>query len=412
MTTWNPADKASTINLSAGDLTAVQVDIGGNSGGTAGKVRSTEYGVVGQFFEITANVVNTGSPEAVAAVGVASATASLVVPLDNAGALLWFSDGWVLGPGVNTNIGTGWVATDVVGVEYHGATDIRFYKNGTLTYTFTGTPPATNLYAMALLWTAGDQVTANFGATAWAHDPGSVLPWSIDAGSLADRNITYAATLPSITQLAFANSGSGAPPPPTFGTGGFFPDTIAAILAGRTVRADLLVRFDFISGPMWVWQGFGTLVTNDTKVWSGVGQLGRIGDLESAIGATSPQVVFSLSGVDPTLIAHALDGEDEIRNRDVDVYIQFFNEDWGCLDNPYVVWAGIMDAFRIKQTGPDTVTVEVSAETPFTRRSLPPLGNLTDREQQQFFPGDVGLSLIPSLMSKVAIWPVILPGYP
>jgi hypothetical protein len=408
VTTWNPSDKGPGIALSVGNLQALQAD---TSGGTQpSKVRATDSGAVGQFFEITVGAVQgTGSPYQTDAVGISTTASNVLITADNANALMWYASGWVLGPGVSVNTGVTWTNSDVLGCEYHGTADFRFYKNGTLAYTFTGTLPSGGIYPTSLLYINNDYVTANFGATAWAHDPGGVTAWSLDGGSLSPRNITYARTLPALTQLVFVNSGSGPPPPPSVGTGGFFPDTIASVLAGRTVRCDFLVLFDFAITPMRVWQGFGTLVTLDTNEWQGIGQLGQISDLESSIGGNSPQVTFTLSGVDTGIIADFLNGEDEVSNREVNVYMQFFDENFACLDNPYVVWTGIMDVISLKQTGPETCTVSLSAETIFARRALAPLGNLTDREQQQFFPGDTGLSLIPSLMSKTAIWPVILP---
>lgn len=163
---------------------------------------------------------------------------------------------------------------------------------------------------------------------------------------------------------------------------------------------------------MRLWQGFGALRTNDGRQWAGIGQLGQIGELESAIGGSAPQASFTLSGVDPSLIADALNVDNEVFNRDCNVYIQFFDVDFKPLDNPYVLWAGLMDTMRVRQNGPDECSVELTAETIFARRSLPPLGNLSSREQRRFYPGDTGLDLIPSLMSTVAIWPVISSSYP
>jgi len=408
--TWEPTHTQPGITLSGGNLVATQ---SAGSGGNAGKTIGSNFSASGGYFEITVNTVFTsGSPTGATAIGLCVITSPLSFGFDASDGVGWYANGWIFGPGLTTNIGTTFTSGDIIGVKY-GGSDIKFYKGATLVYTYSGSMPSGDLYPAAYL-PFGDQVTANFGASSFANTPTGAVAWDSvgGGGSLSARNITYSKTLPGLLQLASVLSGSPEPPPPTFGTGGYFPDTIAEILAGRTVRCDLLVFFDFLTTPMRLWQGFGTLVTNDANEWSGIGQLGQIGDLESSIGGTSPRAEFTLSGVDPDIVADALAAEDEINNRDVNVYIQFFNNDYTCLDNPYVVWAGIMDNMRIRQAGPDTCTVELSAETIFSRRSLPPLGILSDREHQQFYPGDTGLAGIPSLMSKVAIWPVILPGFP
>ena len=188
---------------------------------------------------------------------------------------------------------------------------------------------------------------------------------------------------------------------------GFFNDTIAAALAGTVVRCDLLVFFDFRTTPMRLWPGFGVLHTNDGHDWSGLGELGQIGDLESAIAGGAPQTTFTLSGVDTNLIADAMNQSSEVKGRDVTVYMQFFDADFQCLDNPYAIWTGLMDVMSVKQTGPATCSVELTAESLFARRALPPLGMLTDRDQRRFYPDDSGLSQIALMPHKTVTWPII-----
>jgi hypothetical protein len=81
----------------------------------------------------------------------------------------------------------------------------------------------------------------------------------------------------------------------------------------------------------------------------------------------------------------------EVYGRDVNVYIQFFDANFRPLDNPYVCWAGMMDVMHVKHNV-DTCTIELTAESLFFRRSLAPLGILSDRDQNRFYPGDTGLS--------------------
>jgi hypothetical protein len=415
MTTWNPSDKQFEVGLSGGDLIATYTASG--SGSSGGKVRADTKGVVGKYFEITANVImsSPAGPTACTAVGLAALSSNLGIGNDPTNSVMLFSDGWVVGPGGTFNTGQTWSPSppnNIVGVEYQASGNIRFHVKGKPVVDV-APPSGVDLYPAAWLQWNGDQLTANFGATTFDNLPSGATAWGVSGSSLPPISASAAQTLGNMVVIGAIDGGGGPPPPPVFGTGGYFPDTIAAILAGRQVRCDFLVFLDFTTTPMRVWLGHGTLHTNDGNDWQGLGQLARIGDLESSIGGSAPQATFSLSGVDPDIIAAALAAQDEIFNRNVDVLIQFFdNDNFQPLDNPYVVWAGIMDTVRIRQSGPDSCVVEMSAETIFARRALAPLGNLTDREQQQFFPGDTGLAGIPSLMSKVAIWPVILPGFP
>jgi hypothetical protein len=397
MTTWNPSDKAASITLSGGNLVASQTSTGGMVRADTASLSSSNN----WYFEVTINNAIVGSAGSNVAVGLSNPSQSLATDFDGVNGIGYYANGMLIGPGISSNIGWSYTTGDIIGVHKTSA-GVDFSQNGTIRATWP-TLPSGNLFPSSIVFFSGDQVTANFGATTFANLPSGAGAWS-PTGSTSFSGAGQAAGSGRADGRS-TGSGTGV----LVSSGGYFPDTIATVLAGYRVHCDLLVMFDFLSVPMRLWQGFGTLQTLDGNAWNGIGQLGQISDLESAIGGTAPMARFVLSGVDTTLISEALNQAEEIHNRDCNVYMQFFNDDLSPLDNPYVVWAGLMDVVRIIQTGSSECRVEMSAETIFARRALPPLGNLTDREQQRFFPGDDGLKFIPSLMSKTAIWPVILP---
>lgn len=185
----------------------------------------------------------------------------------------------------------------------------------------------------------------------------------------------------------------------------YFPQTIAVYLAGSVVRQALLVHFDFLTRPMRLWLGHGTLDAGGHE-WSGLGEFGGISGIESAIGGTAPQVTFTLSGVEPKLVTAGLSASEEVKGRDATVFLQFFDDTLQPLDAPYAVWLGTMDVMRVKAEGADRRTIEVTAETLFTRRAIPPFGFLSDRDQQRLFPGDRGLEQMPAMTNKSVQWPL------
>lgn len=185
---------------------------------------------------------------------------------------------------------------------------------------------------------------------------------------------------------------------------GFLSGTAAAAVAGRTVRAGILVAFDFLTIPRNLWLGHGQLWAGG-EFWDGTGELGSISGLESAIGGSAPETSFSLSGVDPGLLAEALSSSDEVKGRDVTVYLQFFDEDMQTLDAPVSIYAGTMDVMRVRVQGPTSATISVTAETLFARRAMPIYAYLSDRDQQAIYPGDLGLSLIAQMTSRSVEWP-------
>lgn len=183
-----------------------------------------------------------------------------------------------------------------------------------------------------------------------------------------------------------------------------FTNAVAAALAGSSLTAALLVHFDFATAPIRVWTGIGTLNAAGFD-WLGMGQLGAISDLQSAFGGTAPTVTFTLSGVDPTILAAALAAETEVKGRPVTVFLQVFDDAMRPLDQPHAVYAGILDVMR-GSLSPTLCTVEVTAETPFARRHVPPFGYLSDRDQQALFPGDDGLDQVTAMASRDTQWPI------
>lgn len=194
---------------------------------------------------------------------------------------------------------------------------------------------------------------------------------------------------------------------------GFFPETVAAKLADRTIAASLLVHMDFRETPRRIWAGYGELQAGG-HTWLGTGELVQIEGLEQPIGTVAPKTTFTLSGVDATLVTMARSASDRVKDRRVTVYIQFFDvtptdasvQPWSLLDAPYAIWSGIMDQMSYSAQGPGQRSITLSAESLWTNRRRPPYGFWTDRDQNSRFPGDRGLEQVVNLVAKTIRWPV------
>jgi hypothetical protein len=188
-----------------------------------------------------------------------------------------------------------------------------------------------------------------------------------------------------------------------------FPDTIKAALGGRTVRASFLVLFDFVTEPMYIWTGAGSIDTGG-HTWKGLGNFGSITGLEQAINGEAPETTFTLSGIDSTIVSVARDEfESEAKDRLAKVLLQFHNyEDDRPLelfDEPYAIWAGRIQTARFELQGPAKRTISVAAESLFSLRSRPNFSQYTDSDQRSRFSGDRGFEFVTSLTNKVVTWP-------
>lgn len=194
---------------------------------------------------------------------------------------------------------------------------------------------------------------------------------------------------------------------------GFFPETIAAKLAGREVAASLLVYMGFKTTPRRWWTGFGDLVSGG-HTWLGTGSMIQIDGLEQAVGTTAPRTTFTLSGIDADIVTLARQSSDRVKDRSCIIYIQFFEimptdgavQPWTPLDAPYAIWSGIMDQMTYAADGPAQRSVQLTAESIWTGRRKPAYGRYTDRDQNARFPGDRGLEQLPDLIQKQIRWPV------
>lgn len=158
VTTWNSADKDADVALSNGDLTITV-----SSGGFARSVDSLSSG---EWAFQTTVATATGT----VCVGMANASASFVQLGASHDSIAYNSNSGQItkNSSVLSTVAT-YTAGDVIKVIYDADTpSIKFYKNGTLVYTATGSNvPTGPLYAAAGANSAGAVVhTTNFGVAA------------------------------------------------------------------------------------------------------------------------------------------------------------------------------------------------------------------------------------------------------
>lgn len=182
------------------------------------------------------------------------------------------------------------------------------------------------------------------------------------------------------------------------------PATIAALQQAQVVRVMRLVRLDFASETIRVHQGAGPLRTADGAVWSGIGQLGTISDIERAVVPSNGGPSLTLSGVDPGLIAKTMAASDEVKGRPVAIFDQHFNDDLGLLDAPLAIWVGLMDRMSIQDDG-DTAAITVSTVTLLYNRRRPAFGYLNAASQRRLYPNDGGADQLSRLVQATERWP-------
>lgn len=192
----------------------------------------------------------------------------------------------------------------------------------------------------------------------------------------------------------------------------FFTEDQIELLSATTVRCDFVVRFDFVSGAVFAWNGHSPLSVggNTYKPMHGLGQ---IEGLEFTTGEQSQAVTLSVNGLpDQSLdfLAAALAESPEVEQQLVTISLQLFGSDWQPVGTPIPVFYGYMQPLKISRApmqGTDGARqgIQIVAENIFYNRALPPYGRNTDRDQQARSPGDKFFGFVASLVNKTIRYP-------
>ena len=162
----------------------------------------------------------------------------------------------------------------------------------------------------------------------------------------------------------------------------------------------LLASLSF-STPVYLWSGYGNLVYNSTT-YLGIGTLGTISPLEETTDLAARGLTLRLSGVPTANVALAL--TENYQGRECSIMFGALSPTAGTLiASPVTVFAGRMDVMQITDDG-NTAEITMTAESKLMDFKRPREIRYTDEEQQQLFPGDVGLEFVNDIQEKAIYW--------
>lgn len=172
---------------------------------------------------------------------------------------------------------------------------------------------------------------------------------------------------------------------------GFFDEVGAAQAAGRHVRMAPFVFMDVVDDPVRYWGGKGDLPLGG-ETWKGFGELVGIPTLQQMANGQASRIQIGVSGVSAEGLQLAIRNREQVIGRALKIGIAYFGEEREAITGIYWLWHGTMDLTPITRAaggdGEGTRSVAVEAASIFAIRKRPPLGNLTDRDQQAAHPGD------------------------
>ena len=172
-----------------------------------------------------------------------------------------------------------------------------------------------------------------------------------------------------------------------------------AALDAKVKRPLILVELDFASGFVRVHSGVGDFVWGD-KTFKGVGQFGKIIEIEETEAVQANPLRMELSGVSPEIVSISL-GEN-YRGRPGRIWIAYLDEDYKAIGQPIGPFIGKMDTMdgEIGKTGAITLSMENRvAEWERAR-----IRRYTHADQQAEYPDDFGLEFVSAVAQMELLW--------
>lgn len=177
---------------------------------------------------------------------------------------------------------------------------------------------------------------------------------------------------------------------------------LATLFASGEIFPVIFVQLNFVSGPVNVWSGVGSITWNSTT-WSGLGSLGDISAIEESSQIEAKGVVLTCSGIDSTLLSDLLS---EVRQGlAAQIFIGSFTDATRTVlvSDPIAAWTGRVDQPSIS-VGETTSTISISCEDRLSEMNTPVDRRYTNDDQQIDHPGDMGYEFVCGLQNVFVSW--------
>lgn len=163
----------------------------------------------------------------------------------------------------------------------------------------------------------------------------------------------------------------------------------------------VLVKLEFDSGDVTLWNGIGSLLFGgDTYI--GGGDLMVVGTSVESLELKAVGLEMSLSGIPSSLISIAL--AEDFQERFGTVWLGALDTSFSLVVNPEPVFKGRMDTMDIKE-GPITSIIVLKLENRLADMQRPSERAYTSLEQKLDFPGDLGFDFVSDLNDgKDIVW--------
>lgn len=187
--------------------------------------------------------------------------------------------------------------------------------------------------------------------------------------------------------------------------------TATARIAASVRGVAWLAELDFGTGTVYYTTAPVTVVAGG-NTYLGLGDLATVSAVGESEDTSADKITLGFTLVSTAMLAATLADVGNYRGRRARLKLQLFDDTFQPAGAPVQRWAGFMDRVAVQRKPADALAgggatgrlnLECSRAGMARARNLPGL-RLTDAQQQQRYPGDLGLQYMQTLIEQPALW--------
>lgn len=176
---------------------------------------------------------------------------------------------------------------------------------------------------------------------------------------------------------------------------------VAEGIAAKVVNFCFFAEFEFASGPVRMWSGYGDKTWN-SLTWTGGGDLIGMSQIEETTEIGASGMRFTLAGVKSSLRALAL--ADKYRGKPCRVWLAILENDLTTVAGAYRIFGGRMNVMNLTAADAEFSRIALEAENRLNDLRRPRTRRYTPAEQKKRNPTDTALDRIGSLAERPLYW--------
>ena len=157
---------------------------------------------------------------------------------------------------------------------------------------------------------------------------------------------------------------------------------------------------DLVGDPLYACTGTKSY-SFDSQNWLGIGEVAGISDMTDAADLAARPITITLSGVDAWVVEPIL-SRTNYKGRDVKIYRGLMDSDEDMVDDPYLIWEGLMDIGSMMYA--DTYAAQVTCEPKTAQLLRPNISRYSDEDHQQRHSGDKFYEYLSQMENKDVMW--------